>query len=256
MPVPVATFAPDANVTLPAVELTTTCEEGALTAPPREMEAPPELVACKVRLPLAVMVELNPSVPVPVWVNVVAPVAVTGAASVRPGPCVVLLPLSEMVEALTVKDPVEVGPIVAPAMEKLEVAWKLWLLVAVSTSVPELRTIFEPLTDTAFDVDVPAPTVVINPERVAVVAALIEIVPPAPPFVPPAVETPWTATLLPVEVIETFPPEPLLVTAAVLNAPPTEIEAPEPLLEARRVKEAASLVPVNVELKERAPVPV
>lgn len=145
VPVPVGEVVIAPTVMLPAVgviELPAVIE----TAPPLWLVPEPEvliapltttLVLAAVRVRLKPSVTLVPvivpglwkvSVPVPLWVKVVFPVRVTGPLNVAVvPPLVALVPVIEMVAAVTVRAPA-VGPSVVLFMVKVPVvAVRLWL---------------------------------------------------------------------------------------------------------------------------------
>ncbi len=106
MPVPLLIWIPEAKlIDAPETEI------GAVVViePPIEM---PLCVADRVKaLFPPVIACVKESVPVPVWVNVVAPAKLTGPVKVAVVPWVVLLfPCKEMVPPVSESVPVEVGP--------------------------------------------------------------------------------------------------------------------------------------------------
>ncbi len=118
MPDPVEMLAPDAKDKLPAEERVTVWE-GLLTAPWRIRSA---TVVERVRFALPLTAPLSVNAPLPVCDSEVVPVQVIGALNVAVVPRVMFVPLSEIVPAEIVNMPVDVGPMVEPAIEKLEVA--------------------------------------------------------------------------------------------------------------------------------------
>ncbi len=98
------------------------------TAPPLLLPDPAVLIApetvmagaINVKAPLPVMDELKESAPDPVCVKVIAPEKEAGPMKLAVVPCVVLLvPLKEIVAAVTESVPTEVGPRVNPGPEKV-----------------------------------------------------------------------------------------------------------------------------------------